>query len=268
MRLDHRFRVVDVGATLEPDERADRGRAVGPERMERELHEGGVVLAVVAPGPGGASDAAGGYLAANNAVARRCVERPLVAFARLSGPRDPTSRLRSLVHGRGGDHPTPETVERYAYDRRFHGFVLDPARDGLPAERTLETLGEAGLPVRVHAGRKFPPGRVEATLLGWGFPVVLAGFGGRPLDRELMTRGVDLLERHDDVYVDTCAVRYRDVLAAALREHPDRVLFASGTPDVHPSVAVMELLTLDVPESTVGRALGKNAGRVVPALAP
>jgi predicted TIM-barrel fold metal-dependent hydrolase len=63
-------------------------------------------------------------------------------------------------------------------------------------------------------------------------------------------------------------VRYRDVLEDAVREHPDRVLFGSGAPTVHPNVAVMEVLTLDVPEDAMTRVFSKNASRVVDALAP
>ena len=52
LELEHGFRVVDVNARLDPNdaESAAFGREVGPERLEREFHQAGVVSAVVAPG--------------------------------------------------------------------------------------------------------------------------------------------------------------------------------------------------------------------------
>jgi hypothetical protein len=265
---EHGFRVVDVHAHLAPDEEAaaTRGRAVEPDRLEREFRQAGVVRAVVTPPPTGD----GGYLRANNAVARRCVDRPFLAFARLAGPLDagdrPAARLRNLTASRGPDDATPDDVEQYAYDDRFHGFALDPAADGLPDDEVLAALADVDLPVLVSAGTRFPPRTAVATVVRHGVPVVLGSFGGYPLDRDLMHEAVDLLDDHDRLYLDTAAVRYRDVLERGLLEHPDRVLFGSGAPDVHPVVAVTELRTLDVSADALRRAFDRNASRVVPAL--
>ncbi|PSQ10827.1 amidohydrolase [Halobacteriales archaeon QS_5_70_15] len=273
LELEHSFRAVDVSAALDPDLDHDRGRAVAPDRLERELHQAGVVRAVVAPRGRRPETLAEdeGYLAANNSVARLCVDRPFVPFARIAGARDvggTGSRLRNLAARRKPWHAAPEDVERYAYGDRFEGFVLDPAGDGLPDEAVLGVLADVGLPVRVHANPSFPPRAVERTLLEYGFPVVLAGFGGYPLDRERMADAVDLLDAHDELYLDTAAVRFRDVLERVLREHPDRVLFGSDAPAVHPSVGVMELLTISVPEDAMRRAFESNPIRVVPSLGP
>jgi len=269
LELEHRFRVVDVHATLAPEREVDeRGRPVGPDQLERELRQAGIVRAIVAPQ---VQDEPTDYLAANNGVARRSVERPFVAFARLTGPRDPgsapTSRLRNLAARRRDHHTDPETVEQYAYDDRFHGFVLDPATDGLPDDDVLESLEDVDLPVLVQGGSEFPPADVEAALLDDDVTVVLGGFGGYPLQRELMHDAVSLLSRHDDCYLDTSYVRFREPLERALLEHPDRVLFGSGAPAAHPNVAIMEVLTLDVSEDKMTRAFSKNATRVVPELA-
>jgi predicted TIM-barrel fold metal-dependent hydrolase len=261
LELEHGFRVVDVGATLVAERGNARGRAVAPDRLERELRQAGVVRAVVTP-PSRRPD--GGYLPANNAVARRSVDRPFVPFARLSGPRSPEPAAREGP--RSGDHPDPESVAQYGYDDRFHGFALAPARDGLPTEATLDALGEVGLPVLVTGGRSFPPSRVT-TLCDRGFPVVYGGVGGDPETRELFATAVDRLDRHDDLHLDTGTVRSRALLERALREHPDRVLFASRAGEAHPNVAVMTLLTCSIPEDTMGRAFDDNPARVVSALA-
>lgn len=271
LELEHGFRVVDVNARLEPDSGAvaARGREITPERLEREMHQAGVVRAVVSPD---ARPREEGYLRANNAVARLSVDRPFLAFARLNGAHDAagrtTSRLRNITASRKDHHVSPDDVEQYAYDGRFHGFALDPAYDGLPDDEVLDRLDDVDLPVLVHAGEAFPPVTVAEHLLDYSFPVVLTSFGGFPLNRELMSTAIDLLDRHDDLYLETSFVRYRAVLERALREHPDRVLFGSGAPDSHPDVGVMEVLTLDVSEDAMTRVFSKNPSRVVPGLAP
>jgi predicted TIM-barrel fold metal-dependent hydrolase len=269
LELEHRFRVVDVHARLDPDDPDDaaRGRAISPEQLEREMRQAGVVRAVVF------ADARPGesYLSANNAVARLSVERPFVTFARINGPRRPedgaTSKLQNLAASRADWHTTPDDVEKYAYDDRFHGFKLTPAVDGLPDEAVLDRLEDVGLPVIVHGGTDFHPQLLPETLLGRGFPVILEHFGGHPLQRDLMEEAIDMLGRHQELHLDTSFVRYREQLERALIEHPDRVCFGSGAPTSHPNVGVMELLTLDVPEDAMTKAFSKNPSRVVDALA-
>jgi predicted TIM-barrel fold metal-dependent hydrolase len=233
------------------------------------MHQAGIVRSVVFPER---RDDRTDYLTANNSVARRSVDRPFVAFARLTGPRDPgsaaTSAIKNLAARPKSHHTDPETVEQFAYDDRFHGFVLAPGADGLPDEPVLETLEAVDLPVIVEGGLDCPPDAVAKTLLTYDFTVVLAGFGGYPLQADLMQDAISLLSEHDECYLDTSYVRFRDPLERALLEHPDRVLFGSGAPRAHPDVAVMEILTLDVSEDKMTRAFSNNATRIVPELAP
>ncbi|WIV68122.1 amidohydrolase family protein [Natrialbaceae archaeon AArc-T1-2] len=268
LELEHEFRVVDVHARLTPTEgMGGRGRTTTPDRLEREFHQAGIVKAVVTPAP--TPDAS--YLRANNGVARLSVDRPFVAFARIDGSRAPdaiANPLRSVIGGQRSHHTTPEDVEQYGYDDRFHGFAIDPSVDGLPGASVLETLESVGLPVLVSGGVDASPEVLAETVLGRSFPVVVAHFGGHPLNRELMDRMIDLLGEYDDCYLDTSFVRYREQLERALLEHPDRVFFGSGAPACHPNVAVMEILTLDVSEDMLRRAFSKNACRVIEPLAP
>jgi predicted TIM-barrel fold metal-dependent hydrolase len=267
LELEHGFRILDVNARVEPDQQRRPSQGLGdPEQLEREMHQAGVVRAIVYP-----DTRSGSYLKANNAVARMSVGRPLVAFARVTGNRDPNAgaraRLRELAGGQRGDHTTPEDIEQYAYDDRFHGFKLHPPQDGLPSQRVLEQLATVSQPLLVHGSSAFPPSSVATELLGYDMPVILSHFGGYPLDTERMREAIDLLGEHDTLYLDTSVVRYRTLLEQAIREHPDRVLFGSGTPHVHPNVAVMEILTLDVPEDAMKKVFSNNPSRVVDALA-
>jgi predicted TIM-barrel fold metal-dependent hydrolase len=268
LELEHGFRIVDAHARLHAGPgRPVRGSSIDGEDLEREMHQAGIVRSVVFPGPRKGEQ---GYLRANNAVARQAVQRPFIAFARIDGPRDPgdgaTSRLKNLRSSRTDWQTSPEDIEQYAYDDRFHGFKLDPTRDGLPEADVLDVLDDVGLPLLVHGGQQFPPSALEDALLDREFPVVLSHFGGHPLDRGLMHDAIGLLDAYDDLYLDTAAVRYRELLERAIVEHPDRVLFGSGVPDTHPNVAVMEILTLDVTEDAMTKVLGKNPVRVVPGL--
>jgi hypothetical protein len=267
LELEHGFRVVDVHARLHAGPgRPIRGRTISAEDLERENHQAGIVRSVVFSE---AQKGEQGYLRANNAVARQAVERPFIAFARIDGPYEvgsATASLKNLAASRHEWQTTPDDIEQYAYDDRFHGFKLDPTRDGLPGDDVLDVLEDVGLPLLVHGGRRFPPSEVAANLLDRQIPVILGHFGGYPLDRDLMAAAMDLLDRHDDLYLDTSVVRYRELLERAIIEHPDRVVFGSGSPSTHPNVAVMEILTLNVPEDQMKRVFSKNAARVVPAL--
>lgn len=268
LELEHGFRVLDVHARLHAGPgRPIRGRTISGETLEREMHQAGVVRAVVFSE---VQKGEQGYLRANNAVARQAVERPFIAFARIDGPLDvgttARSRVRNLAASRHEWQTSPEDIEQYAYDDRFHGFKLDPTQDGLPTEDVLDVLEDVGLPILLHGGADFPPTVIEEMLLSRDFPVILAHFGGYPLDRELMNEAIGLLDSYDHLYLDTSTVRYREQLELAIMEHPDRVLFGSGCPTAHPNVGVMEILTLDVPEDAMKRVFTKNPSRVIPEL--
>ena len=270
LELEHGFRVVDLSTRLPPTGGGGtaQGQAITADRLERELHQAGITRAVVFP----PSTSETSYVAPNNGVARRSVDRPFVAFARINGTQTPgrnaTNRLRNAVSRREDHHTSPSDIEKYAYDDRFHGFVLDPTVDDYPDDDVLAAMEDVDLPVIVRGGTEAPPETLAEVLLERSFPVVVGHFGGHPLDRSLMNDMIDLLDEYDDCYLETSFVRYREQLERALREHPDRVFFGSGAPACHPNVAVMEILTLDVSEDLLRRAFSKNACRVIDALAP
>jgi len=263
LELEHGFRVVDVHARLQPGEQSGPQARLGtPGRLEREMHQAGIVRAVVSP-----DDREGSYLKANNAVARMSVGRPFVPVARINGARDvgrgASAKLRNLTASRDAEHTAPDDIEQYAYDDRFVGFRLDPATDGLPDGAVFEQLDAVDLPVLVHAGEGFPPDMLAEHVLGHEFPTVVSHFGGYPLNRGYMHETIDFLGEFDNCYLDTSAVRFRNVLERAITEHPDRVCFGTGTPATHPNVAIMEILTLDIPEDAMRKVFSNNPGRVV-----
>ncbi len=267
LELEHGFRIVDTHLVVEPDANR-RGDASGdPEMIERELHQAGVVKAIAYP-----AERDGSYLKANNAVARMAVERPFTAAARINGAlvpqTGPTASVLNVARSRGNDHTSPEDIEQFAYEDRFVAFMTNPATDGVPDAAVLEKLESVGLPLITYGGVEFTPAQIESTFLQYDFPVVIAHCGGYPLNRELMDETIGLLSRYEACYVDTSFVRFRDPLERAILEHPDRVLFGSGAPSVHPDVAVMEILTLNIPEDAMRRVFSNNASRIIDELAP
>lgn len=265
LELEHGFRIIDIHARLHSMNHSSSKRryVLSPDQLEREMQQAGIIRTVVFPG-----SREGGYLRANNSVARHSVDRPFVAFARINGPRSapssPVTHVTNRVRSRDDNHVSPTDIERYAYDDRFQGFKLNPVVDGIPDEDVLDRLEKVGLPIIVHTGVGFPPQVLERMILSRSFPVIVAHFGGYPLQSEYMNETIELLSSYDDCYVDTSVVRFREILEQAMREHPDRVIFGSGSPDVHQNVGVMELLALDVPEDTMRKAFSKNAERVLP----
>lgn len=267
LELEHEFRVVDFHLELEPAE-TRRPRGIGdPEQVEREMRQAGIVQSVVFP-----DQRDGSYLKANNAVARVAVDRPFVPVARINGARDPGtgagSRLRNVTRSRGEHHTSPADIEQYGYEDRFIGFMVNPVVDGLPEQEILEAIESVEMPVITYGGHGFPPDVIEETLLTYDIPVVVAHCGSYPLDREMMSDTIDLLSKHEEMFVNTSYARFRDPLERAVMEHPDRVIFGSGAPATHPDVAVMEILTLNVPEDAMRKVFWKNAARVLEELAP
>lgn len=267
LELEHEFRVVDIYSRLTPDDATvARGRSITSDRLEREMRQAGITRSIVFPRSKGETD----YVAANNGVARRSIDRPFAAFARIHGSQNGTTsragRLRNVVSRRQENYTTPEDVEQYAYDERFHGFVLDPSVDGYPDEDLLAVLEEVRLPIIVDG--QTAPSDLAESLLGRAIPTIVSHFGGHPLRRERMSEMIDLLGVYDECYVETSFVRYRDQLERALLEHPDRVLFGSGAPDCHPGVGVMEILTLDVSGDKLRRVFSKNACRIIDGARP
>lgn len=267
LELEHRYQVVDVNGRLQTA--SDDHQAVpelSPDQLEREMSQAGIVQTVVAPPVVPEGD----YLRYNNAVARKSVNRPFVPFARLRGPRipdsSPTHRVRNALTKPTADATSPAAIRQYGYDDRFHGFVFDPPRDGLPNDEMLTALEEVDLPVLVRGGDGFPPDRLAETLLDRSFPLIIAHFGGYPMQRSLMHEMLDLLKTTDRCYLETSLVRYRPILERALLEYPDRILFGSGTPANHPSVGIMEILTLDVTEDKLRRVFETNLRHALPSL--
>jgi len=194
------------------------------------------------------------YAVANQRVARivHASRGRLFGFAFVHAARD-AGRVSALVG---------EAVERYGFrgikvhrhDARISREICEAARR-FRVPVLYDPVGEVG-PVELVAG-EYPDVPFIIPHLGsfadeWGAQVAMIG----------------LLLRHDNVYVDTSAVRRFDLLAEAAHRRPRRVLFGSDGPWLHPGVELAKVRLLGLRQADEQRVLGGNALRLVDPVAP
>jgi len=155
-----------------------------------------------------------------------------------------------------------EAVERFGFrgikvhrhDARISREICDVARR-FRVPVLYDPVGEVG-PVELVAG-EYPDVPFIIPHLGtfgdeWGAQVAMIG----------------LLLRHDNVHVDTSAVRRFDLLAEAAHRRPRRVLFGSDGPWLHPGVELAKVRLLGLRDADERRVLGGNVLRLIDSVAP
>lgn len=139
--------------------------------------------------------------------------------------------------------PATALVDRVEQDlrdrlRRFAGVKIVPQVDGIPDETILEAVDELRLPVLVPAGEGCPPSLVDKRLVQrLRGPVILCHLGSYPGSAPHFAEAVALAQQRPNVYLETSAAWLAEFLAHAAREVPDKLMFGSGAPFVHPRVA-------------------------------
>ena len=80
---------------------------------------------------------------------------------------------------------------------------------------------------------------------------------------------VDQLQRHPNVYADTSGVRRFDYIVDAVRRAgPEKLLFGSDGPWLHPALELHKIRLLKLPPAAERLILGDNARRLLRKLAP
>jgi predicted TIM-barrel fold metal-dependent hydrolase len=174
--------------------------------------------------------------------------------------------------------------------RRFLGFafvnpVTDRGRIAAMVTRAVDAWGFRGIKVHWRDGRitreiadvararRLPvlydprgdTGTVETVAtaypdVAWIIPH-LSSFAD---DWKAQVAFVDQLVRLPNVFTDTSGVRYFDVLAdAARRAGPDKVLFGSDGPFLHPGVELAKVRALHLDPAAARLVLGGNLCRLV-----
>jgi predicted TIM-barrel fold metal-dependent hydrolase len=174
--------------------------------------------------------------------------------------------------------------------RRFLAFafvnpVMDRGRIGSMVGTAVTRWGFSGIKVHWRDGRMtreiaevarrlclpvlYDPGGDTATveMIARAYPDVawiiphLSSFAD---DWKAQVAFVDQLARHPNVFTDTSGVRYFDLLVDAVRRAgPDKVLFGSDGPFLHPGVELEKIHALGLPPDEVAKVLGGNLLRLI-----
>jgi hypothetical protein len=173
---------------------------------------------------------------------------------------------------------------------RFWGFAFIHAERDRGRVRTMvrtavEQYGFVGLKVHRHdarlsaeicqAARAFrlpvlydPTGEVSiADLLAAEYPgvnFIFPHLGSFADDWAAQQAFIDPLSRHPNIYTDTSAIRRFDLLEQAVRRAgPEKVLFGSDGPWLHPGVELAKVQALGLREADRALVLGGNLLRLI-----
>ncbi len=206
------------------------------------------------------------YAEANQALAGWAATTAgrVLPFARLGGPRPVPVRaawqarkaVRSAIENkiRGERLPDVADLGRYA------GVKMIPHLSGVPSDDVLEEISARELPVLVHAGSHVPPRWIEKALLPkLRGPVIVAHLGAFPAYPEGLFEAIDLARRVDRVWLDTCGVWLAAFMQEAARRVPEKLLFGSDAPLVHPRTAWLHTALAVRDDAVLERIAWRNA---------
>ena len=185
------------------------------------------------------------YRTANAVVGQIVAKRPdrFSGYAMVNAARDAGRigvMVREAVTGWGACG-----IKVHRHDARITREVCEVARSfALPV--LYDVMGEA-----------FPMELVAAEYPDVAFVIPhLGSFGD---DWRAQRTVIDLLARHPNVYTDTSGVRRFDLLAEAVRRAgPQKVLFGTDGPWLHPAVELSKIRVLRLPPDRERLVLGTN----------
>ena len=173
---------------------------------------------------------------------------------------------------------------------RFYGFAfIHPARDrgrvGLLVREAVEQHGFRGIKVHRHDARitreicdaarawRMPVlydvmGEVSVVeLLATEYPdvnFIIPHLGSFADDWHAQRACIDVLTRHPNVYTDTSGVRRFDLLVEAVRRAgPEKVLFGSDGPWLHPGIELFKVRALGLEPRDERKIAGGNIMRIL-----
>lgn len=209
-----------------------------------------------------------GYRQANHELADAAASsnRHLLAFARLSSRDIPLTEpapwlLRRKIRRRIGRR-LPDLVDPTELDD-FDGVKLLPHLDGVPNRAIMAAIDERRLPLLVHGGDFCGPAWIEKHLIAYTRgPVIIAHLGCFPCAEHHLRDAVAVAARHDNVYLDTSGAWHTEYLRYAVSRVPERILFGSDAPLMHPWVG-WQHVTRAVRDDRVLERIGRDAAAEV-----
>jgi predicted TIM-barrel fold metal-dependent hydrolase len=190
------------------------------------------------------------YAEANAQVARIVAQHPtrLVGFAFVHAGRD-AGRIHQMV-------------ERAVRMWRFRGIKVH-GYDALPTREICEAARRFRIPVLADV-----VGRAEVVdMLAPQYPdvsFIIPHLGSFADDWRAQQRIVDQLTRYPNVFTDTSGVRRFDYIVEAVkRAGPQKVLFGSDGPWLHPGLELHKIKLLGLPPEKEALILGGNIVRLL-----
>lgn len=190
------------------------------------------------------------YAVANREVAGIVAGRPdrFYGFAMVNAERD-RGRVRHMVRA---------AVEKYG----FLGIKVH-RHDGRITREVCEAARDYRLPILYDA-----VGEVSiAELLASEYPdvnFIFAHLGSFSDDWRAQQALIDPLTRHRNIYADTSGVRRFDLLERAVkRSGPEKFLFGSDGPWLHPGVEMAKIIALGLGKAEQAMILGGNLLRLI-----
>lgn len=185
------------------------------------------------------------YAVANREVAQIVASQPhrFYGYAFVDAARD-RGRMDALIR---------VAIEQYG----FIGIKVH-RHDARISREVCEAARAYGLPVLYD-----PMGEVSiADLLATEYPdvnFVIAHLGSFSDDWRAQQAFIDPLSRHPNIYTDTSGIRRFDLLEQAVRRAgPEKVLFGSDGPWLHPGLELAKVAALGLKASDLAMVLGGN----------
>ncbi len=189
------------------------------------------------------------YAIANRAVARIVARDPRrrLGFTFVHAERD-RGHIEELV-AEGVERHGFRGIKVHRYDSRITGEVCEVARRyRLPV--LYDVMGETAM----------------VELLATEFPdvdFIIPHLGSLIDDWRAQVSFLDPLKRHPNIYTDSSGVRRFDLLLDAVRRAgPEKLLFGSDGPWLHPAVELHKIRMLRLPESAARLVLAENLLRL------
>jgi predicted TIM-barrel fold metal-dependent hydrolase len=190
------------------------------------------------------------YAVANREVARIVAEDPRrrMGFTFVDAQRD-RGRIDALV-AEGVERHGFRGIKVHRHDSRITGEVCDVARRyRLPV--LYDVMGETAM----------------VELLATEYPdvdFIVPHLGSFMDDWRAQVSLIDPLERHPNIYTDSSGVRRFDLLLDAVRRAgPEKLLFGSDGPWLHPGVELHKIRLLNLRPAAARLVLSENLLRLV-----
>ena len=185
------------------------------------------------------------YAIANATIGRLVAahRRRFIGFAAVHPRRDAGRVMALLV----------ESVEVHSLSG-----VKVHRHDGRLTREVLEAAGFLGLPILYD-----PMGEVRPLeLISQEYPdvpIVIPHLGSFADDWQAQKTTIDLISRQPSLYADTSGVRRFDLLVEAVdRAGPEKLIFGSDGPWLHPAVELTKVRYLGLSQADLSLILGRN----------